>query len=157
MKKLLKNYQPKKKEEYFLVNTQFIIIFLHLYNFVKLQSSAFSETNIYKNNFAILIILFGIIGIILSIKDLGGNISPFPTPLKNGSLVTFGLYKWISHPMYYSSILLSIGIFVRYSTIFNLFLTISLIIIFKMKIILEEKYLKKRYKNYQIYKKNLKI
>ena len=157
MDNFFKNYKPIKRKEIILVLAQLLIIFLHFLNFTSLNSSRFVVLNSYKILFAILIIIIGIIGIILSIKDLGNNFSPFPKPMKNGTLVTVGVYKWIGHPMYYSTILISIGIFILYLNIFNLILTISLIIIFKNKIKIEEEYLKSKYKNFYIFKKNLKI
>ena len=157
MDNFFKNYKPNRRKEIILVLAQLLIIFLHFLNFTSLNSSRFIDWNSNKTFFAILIIIIGITGIILSIKDLGNNLSPFPTPIKNGKLVTVGVYKWIGHPMYYSSILISIGIFILYLNIFNLILTISLIIIFKNKIKIEEEYLNSKYKNFHIFKKNLKI
>ena len=157
MQDFLKKYLPNKKKEVVLVAIQFIIIILHFINFLDLELVSFYSSNIYKNLFGTLIIIIGILGFVLSFKDLGKNISPFPTPLKKGSLVTFGIYRWISHPMYYSTTLISIGLFLRYLNLFNLFLTLCLIFIFKFKIQIEENYLRRKYKNYQIYKNNLKI
>ena len=157
MDNFFKNYKSIKRKEIILVIAQLLIIFLHFLNFTSLNSSRFVVLNSYKILFAILIIIIGIIGIILSIKDLGNNFSPFPKPLQNGTLVTVGVYKWIGHPMYYSSILISIGIFILYMNIFNLILTLSLIIILKNKIKIEEEYLKSKYKNFKTFKKNLKI
>ena len=157
MRKILKKYKLKKLKEIFLVITQFIIILLHFLNFTNYKSLVFFKSNIYKNYFGIFIIIFGILGIIKSIKDLGNNISPFPEPLKNTSLVTSGFYKWISHPIYYFTMFVSIGILIIYLSWFNLFLTISLIIILKSKIKLEEEYLNNKFINYYTYKKQTKI
>ena len=146
MNKLYKNYIPQKRKEIIFIAIPFIIIALNFLNFTGLVSTGFLSSNIYKNYFGILIKLIGFIGIIISINYLGKNISPFPTSLKNRTLVNSGLYKWISHPMYYSAILFSIEILVRYLTILNLFLTIFLIIFFKFIIKIEEEYLEKKYK-----------
>ena len=114
MKILSKVYRQTKRKEIILVSSQFIVLILHLVNFIGLHSSFLFKTNIYKNSIGIFIIIMGIIGILLSVKDLGNNISPLPSPVKNSSLVTKGIYKLIGHPMYYSAIIISIGIFVRY-------------------------------------------
>ena len=152
MKNFYKSYLPHKKKEILLVMIQFIIIF---FNFKNLISTSYLSTNIYLNILGKILIISGFISLIISVKDLGMNISPFPTPLKNANLVTFGFYKWISHPIYYSTILISVGILIKNMNIFNLILSIILIIIFKFKIKLEEDYLRKKYKNYQFYKKVL--
>ena len=157
MNKLYKNYIPQKREEIISEIIQFIIISIYFLNFTSLVLTGFSSSNIYINYFGILIKLTGFIGIIIFINYLGKNISPCPTTLKKRTLVNSGLYKFISHPMYYSAILFLIGIFVRYLTILNLFLKNFHIILFKFKIKLEEDYLDKRYKGYQIYKRSIKI
>ena len=155
MKYIFKNNIINKRKEFILVLSQFILIFLHFFNLKSFKLSNFLEANTYKNYLSLFIISCGIIVIFISIINLGKNISPFPSPLKNSSLITFGIYKFISHPMYYSCILISIGIFLIKLSIFNLFLTISLVMILKFKINIEEKYLKKKYKNYESYKKDL--
>ena len=157
MRSFLKRLKSKKLKEIFLVIAQLIILLLHLHNFTDFKSLVFFQSNTYKNYFGVFLIFLGFIGTIKSIKDLGKNISPLPEPLKNSSLVTSGFYKWISHPIYYSCILISIGIFIRYLSWFNLFLTISLIIILKLKIIIEEEYLISKYRNYRAYRKHLKL
>ena len=157
MNKLYKNYIPQKRKEIIFIAIPFIIIALNFLNFTGLVSTGFLSSNIYKNYFGIIIILTGFIGIIISINYLGKNISPFPNPLKNRTLFNSGLYKWISNPMYYSAILFSIRIFVRYLIILNLVLKDFLIILFKFKIKIEEEYLEKKYKGYQIYNRSIKI
>jgi protein-S-isoprenylcysteine O-methyltransferase Ste14 len=98
-----------------------------------------------------LLIIISTIVMLISIKDLGSNLSPFPRPIVNGNLTTSGIYSFIRHPMYYSLILISFGFFITKLSFYHLFLTISLALIIKLKIILEEKYLNKKFKNYFIY------
>ena len=98
-----------------------------------------------------LIILF------VAIKDLGSNLSPFPRPKKNSNLVTTGIYRFTRHPMYYSLIFISIGIFITKLSTYYLFLSISLGLIIKFKIALEEQYLNNKYKNYLLYKNEVKV
>ena len=89
---------------------------------------------------------------LVAIKDLGRNLSPFPRPMKNSNLVTSGIYRITRHPMYYSLIFISFGVFIIKLSIYHLFLTISLALIIKFKIILEEQYLNNKFKNYLLYK-----
>ena len=88
---------------------------------------------------------------LIAIKDLGSNLSPFPKPIVNGNLITSGIYRFIRHPMYYSLILISFGFFLTKLSFYHLGLTLSLALIIKFKIILEEKYLNKKFKNYFLY------
>ena len=92
-----------------------------------------------------------------SIKNLGRNLSPFPRPINNSNLVTKGIYRFTRHPMYYSLILISFGFFITKLSIYYLFLSISLGLIIKFKIALEEKYLINKFKNYILYKNEVKF
>ena len=92
----------------------------------------------------------------VSIKDLGKNLSPFPRPINNSNLVTTGIYRLTRHPMYYSLVFISFGIFITKLSIYYLFLLISLSLIIKFKIALEEQYLNNKFKNYLIYKNEVK-
>ena len=93
---------------------------------------------------------------LLAIKSLGSNLSPFPRPIANGKLVTSGIYRFLRHPMYYSLILISLGVFIINLSFYNLFLTLTLTLVIKFKIILEEQYLNKKFKNYLFYKDKVK-
>ena len=104
----------------------------------------------------LIIIIIASIIILLAIKDLGSNLSPFPRPIPNGELVTSGIYRFIRHPMYYSLILISLGVFIVNSSLYYLCLTISLSLIIKFKISLEEQYLNNKFKNYLFYKDKVK-
>tara|TARA_B100000886_G_scaffold318897_1_gene259254 strand:- start:51 stop:338 length:288 start_codon:yes stop_codon:yes gene_type:complete len=93
---------------------------------------------------------------LIAIKDLGRNLSPFPKPISNGNLVTKGIYRFIRHPMYCSLIFISFGIFIIKLSTYYLFLLISLVLIIKFKIFLEEQYLKNKFTNYLLYKNEVK-
>ena len=93
---------------------------------------------------------------LIAIKDLGNNLSPFPRPINNSYLVTTGIYRFTRHPMYYSLIFISFGVFIIKLTIYYLFLSISLGLIIKLKIALEEQYLNNKFKNYLLYKNEVK-
>ena len=93
---------------------------------------------------------------LVSIKDLGRNLSPFPRPINNSNLVTTGIYRFTRHPMYYSLIFISLGIFITRLSFYYLFLSISLSLIIKFKIALEDQYLNNKFKNYLLYKNEVK-
>ena len=103
-----------------------------------------------------LIIIIASIILLVAIKDLGRNLSPFPKPIKNSNLVTKGIYRFTRHPMYYSLIFISFGIFIIKLSIYYLFLSTCLILIIKFKIDLEEQHLNNKFKNYLFYKKEVK-
>ena len=139
-----------------LVFLQFFIISLHFFQWEFLTQQKIIQASPFSYGLGILIIIIAFITMLVSIKDLGRNLSPFPRPIKNSKLVTTGIYRFTRHPMYYSLIFISIGVFIVKLSIFYLFLTISLALIVKLKIALEEKYLMNKFKNYFLYKNKVK-
>ena len=141
----------KKSYEFSLVLLQFFIIILHFINLEFIPKKEIMQVNFIFSFVGFLLIIISTIVMLISIKDLGSNLSPLPRPIFNGKLTTSGIYSFIRHPMYYSLILISFGFFITKLSFYHLCLTISLALIIKFKIILEEKYLNKKYKNYFLY------
>jgi len=147
----------KAAYEIILVFLQFFIISLHFFQWELIPQKQIIQVSplSYLVGFLIIIIAFAIL--LVAIKDLGKNLSPFPRPINNSDLVTTGIYRFTRHPMYYSLIFISIGVFIIKLSIYYLFLTISLALIIKFKIALEEKYLMNKFKNYLLYKNEVKF
>ena len=152
----LKNFF-KLLYEVILVFIQFFIISLHFFQLEFLPKKQIIQASPFFYFLGILIIIIALIIMLISIKDLGRNLSPFPRPINNSNLVTTGIYRFIRHPMYYSLIFISLGVFITKLSIYYLFLSISLALIIKFKIALEEKYLMNKFKNYLLYKKEVKV
>ena len=146
----------KASYELILVFLQFFIIFLHFFQLELLPNKQIIQINNISYFLGILIIIIASIFILIAIKDLGRNLSPFPKPKTNSNLVTTGIYRFMRHPMYYSLIIISFGVFLTKLSIYHLCLTITLALLIKFKIILEEQYLKNKFKNYFLYKKVVK-
>ena len=146
----------KDSNEIILVILQFLIIILHFIKFEFLPNIEIMQVNSIFSYVGFLIIIIASIIMLKAVKDLGSNLSPFPKPLANGNLITSGIYSFIRHPMYYSLILISFGVFLIKLSFYYLFLTISLALVIKLKIILEEQYLKNKFKNYLLYKDKVK-
>ena len=142
--------------ELILVFLQFIVIGLHFFQWELIPKKQIIQESPIFYLMGILIIIIACTIMLVAIKDLGKNLSPFPRPISNGTLVDSGIYRFTSHPMYYSLIFISFGVFVIKLSIYYLFLLISLALIIKFKIVLEEQYLKNKFKNYQLYKNQVK-
>ena len=151
----LKNFL-KASYELVLVFLQFFIISLHFFQLEFIPQKQIIQVSRFYYLIGILIIIIAFFTILIAIKDLGRNLSPFPRPVNNSNLVTSGIYRFIRHPMYYSLIFISFGVFLIKLTIYYLFLSISLGLIIKFKISLEEQYLKNKFENYLLYKKEVK-
>jgi len=152
----LKNFF-KVAYDIILVFLQFFIISLHFFQWEFISQKKIIQSSPFSHFLGILIIIIAFTILLVSIKDLGRNLSPFPRPLNNSNLITTGIYRFTRHPMYYSLIFISIGVFIIKLSIYYLFLTISLALIIKFKIALEEKYLMNKYKNYLLYKSEVKV
>ena len=147
----------KAAYEIILVFLQFFIISLHFLKLEFIPQKQIIQVSSLSFLVGFLIIIIALIILLVAIKDLGRNLSPFPRPINNSSLVTTGIYRFTRHPMYYSLIFISIGVFIIKLSIYYLFLTISLALIIKFKIALEEKYLMNKFKNYLLYKNEVKV
>ena len=143
--------------EIILVFLQFFIISLHFFQWEFIPQKQIIQVSTLSYLIGFLIIIIALIILLVAIKDLGRNLSPFPRPINNGNLVTKGIYRFTRHPMYYSLIFISFGVFIIKLSIYYLFLSISLSLIIKFKIALEEQYLNNKFKNYQIYKNEVKF
>ena len=146
----------KATYELILVFLQFLIIFLHFFQWQLIPNKQIIKVNHISFFLGIIIIIIASIFMIVAIKDLGRNLSPFPRPRTYSNLVTKGIYRFTRHPMYYSLIIISFGVFLTKLSIYYLCLTISLALLIKFKIILEEQYLKNKFKNYFLYKNTVK-
>ena len=151
----LKNFL-KAAYEIILVFLQFFIISLHYFQWEFIPQKQIIQVSTLSYLVGFLIIIIALIILLVAIKDLGRNLSPLPRPIKNSNLVTTGIYKFTRHPMYYSLIFISLGIFITKLSIYYLFLSISLGLIIKFKIALEEQYLNNKFKNYLVYKNEVK-
>ena len=146
----------KPSNEIILVFFQFLIISLHFIKLQFLHKIKIMQANSIFSFLGIIIIIIASIFILIAIKDLGCNLSPFPRPIVNGKLITSGIYRFIRHPMYYSLILISFGFFIINLSFYYLCLTISLTLVIKFKIILEEQYLNNKFSDYLYYKDKVK-
>ena len=146
----------KAAYEMILVFLQFFIISLHFFKWEFIPEKQIIQVTPFSYFVGFLIIIIAFIILLVAIKDLGRNLSPFPRPINNSNLVTKGIYRFTRHPMYYSLIFISFGVFITKLSIYYLFLSISLSLIIKFKIALEEQYLKNKFKNYLFYKNEVK-
>ena len=146
----------KAAYEIILVFLQFFIICLHFIQWEFIPQKQIIQVSSLSYLVGFLIIIIALIILLVAIKDLGRNLSPFPRPINNSILVTTGIYRFTRHPMYYSLIFISFGVFIIKLSIYYLFLLIILGLIIKFKISLEEQYLNNKFKNYLHYKKEVK-
>ena len=137
----------KAAYEIILVFLQFFIISLHFFQWEFIPQKQIIQITPFSYLVGFLITIIAFIILLVAIKDLGRNLSPFPRPIKNSNVVTKGIYRYARHPMYYSLIFISFGVFITKLSFYYLFLSTSLSLIIKFKIALEEQYLENKFKN----------
>ncbi|MFZ4778541.1 MAG: methyltransferase family protein [Terrimicrobiaceae bacterium] len=100
----------------------------------------------------------GTLGIVLAavlaaagVKELGRNLTPFPTPSDKGHLVQHGIYARIRHPLYTSVILAGFGWALAWLSWPSALAVVALIPFFHAKSRREEKLLRLRFPEYREY------
>jgi len=106
----------KSAYEIILVFLQFFIVGLHFFQLEFIPQRQIIQVNPFFYSVGFLIIIIALIILLVAIKELGRNLSPFPRPMNNSNLVTTGIYRFTRHPMYYSLIFISIGEKIRVDT-----------------------------------------
>jgi len=120
----LKNFL-KAAYELILVFLQFFIIILHFFQWEFIPQKQIIQVTPFSYFVGVLIIIIAFIILLVAIKDLGRNLSPFTRPINTSNLVTTGIYGFTRHPMYYSLIFISVGVFVTKLSIYYLFLKLN--------------------------------
>lgn len=89
----------------------------------------------------------------LAVLQLRRNLSPFPSPILQGTLVQTGLYKNIRHPVYSGILLFFFGYAIWEENLFRLFIALLLLLLFYFKSAYEEKLLAEKFPEYKDYQK----
>ncbi len=102
-----------------------------------------------------LFILIGLIIILGAILQLRNQLSPFPTPTKNGKLIQNGCYKISRHPIYTGILLMAFFYALYTCSGYRLIVFIALTALFYFKSAYEEKLLSQLFPEYKEYKKKV--
>lgn len=140
---------PTVKRDIVFVLIQFIFFTLYFLNLnvVEIQFPVWTAViSIVFSLLGVVIILFGII-------NLNDNITPFPTPRKNSSLISKGIYAYVRHPIYAGILVLMFSYAFFSDSIFRLVISLLLGFIFYFKSNLEERLLVQRFPEYNRYRK----
>lgn len=95
--------------------------------------------------------LLGIVGVLVCAASLRRSLTVVPIPKEAGRLSTSGLYRYVRHPMYSSVLLLAFGVSLDSGSAIKYLLTLSLCVLFYLKSVYEEKYLRLKYPEYAEY------
>jgi protein-S-isoprenylcysteine O-methyltransferase Ste14 len=96
--------------------------------------------------------LFGLLILLLAILQLNKNLTPFPTPKTDAELVTFGLYRYVRHPIYSGILLMTFGFGIHQENLWRIIISFLLLILFYFKTAYEKMLLLRKFKNYDSYR-----
>lgn len=140
---------PASKDIVF-VGIQRLLFALYLY---PIWQWSFQPNHFLKYTF-LLLACIGLLVVALAILQLKSNLTPFPTPKFNGTLVQAGMYKFVRHPIYSGIILLTISLGFYQGSLLKIVIGISLWILFFFKSKYEESLLCRHFNKYENYMKN---
>ncbi len=90
---------------------------------------------------------------LIAILQLNTKLSPFPTPVATGKLLTHGVFAFSRHPIYTALIIAGLGYTIFSASIYKLLIVVLLTILFYFKSAYEERLLTQKFPEYQDYKK----
>ncbi|OAV42688.1 isoprenylcysteine carboxylmethyltransferase family protein [Lewinella sp. 4G2] len=93
--------------------------------------------------------------IVMAILQLRTTLSPFPTPVADGQLITTGVYSLARHPIYVGVLLMGVGYAWYAHSSLHYLLTLALAILFYFKSSYEEKLLLSVYPEYAAYRQRV--
>jgi protein-S-isoprenylcysteine O-methyltransferase Ste14 len=97
------------------------------------------------------LLLAGLGVAVLSVKDLGSSLSPWPKPASTAELKTDGLYAYMRHPMYAGALAACAGLSIVTGSATRLLLTALLLYVLDVKSDYEEAQLIEAYPGYTSY------
>ncbi|WP_010177177.1 methyltransferase family protein [Aquimarina agarilytica] len=139
----------KTKKDYLFVFIQAILFLLFSLNYT-LLSPKVTNISAYKV-IGNLIVIAGVVVCLISFVQLNTNLSPFPSPKNNSNLIQKGIYKWIRHPIYTGILFITLGLAVINFSIYKLFISFLLFVLFYYKSKYEEFCLSQKFTTYKKY------
>lgn len=140
---------PKSIKDYLYVGIQ-LMLFAGYFLPINIKTLNIPEWLRYSG-----LVLMGL-GVILgavALLQLNTKLSPFPTPVSNGKLITTGAFGISRHPIYTALIFLGLGYTLYSASLFKLLVILLLLTLFYFKSQYEESLLTQKFPEYSEYKK----
>ncbi|MBA2761552.1 MAG: isoprenylcysteine carboxylmethyltransferase family protein [Segetibacter sp.] len=135
-------------KDIFYVSLQILLFITYLFRITTID---FYTSTLFRYAGLVLSII-GIALIIISSITLKKNLTPFPSPKDNSTLITTGVYKYIRHPIYTGILFTTAGYGVYSENTLRLLVFITMLILFVSKAAYEEALLIKKFPQYKTYK-----
>jgi len=138
----------KTTKDYLFVGIQFGLFMAYA---LPLRTAGFTRPDV----LGYLGLLFAVSGVctgVLALIQLNTSLSPFPTPLANGKLVTTGVFALARHPIYTSLLMAAFGYALYLGSGYRMLIGLALLVLFYFKSFYEERLLHERYPEYADYR-----
>ena len=131
-----------KNKDFVYVGIQFLLFAIYF------LAEPYFSAQFEKLRFGLWLSVFGAMIVLISIIQLNKSLSPFPSPIEGGSLITSGLYSIVRHPIYLGLLLFFLGYSIYSGSIFRIAITFLLAVLFHYKASYEETQLLDKYPDY---------
>lgn len=140
---------PKSSKDYLYVGIQILLFVVYVLP-ISLAKISYPEWLRYSGFF---ILGLGVLLGAVALLQLNTNLSPFPTPVAKGKLITNGAFALARHPIYTVLMCSGLGYAIYQASLFKLLITFLLLILFYYKSAYEEELLTDKFSEYTDYKK----
>lgn len=140
---------PRSRKDYLYLGIQFLLFTGYLLP-IKISSIYSPEWLRYSG---LIILALGVALGFVALFQLNTKLSPFPTPVSNGKLITSGAYRIARHPIYTAVIFLGLGYAFYSASLFKVLISGLLLTLFYYKSKYEEQLLTQKFSEYPAYKK----
>lgn len=101
----------------------------------------------------LVVVGLGVVLGLVALLQINRKLSPFPTPVANGTLITNGAFAIARHPIYTSLISSGLGYLIYRESLFKMLTVLLLSILFYFKSKYEERLLSRKFNAYKEYQK----
>ena len=137
------------KKDVLFVGIQILLFVAYLWGDARLGF----EININVQHGGLALAGVGLLIILVAVLQLNKSLSPFPSPMADGKLITNGLYAFIRHPIYTGISMVGFGYGMYRESWWKLLITLAIYTLFHFKAKYEESLLMSKFEEYGEYKK----
>ncbi len=137
-------------KNYFFVGIQFLLFIIWA---IDIDALKFNRLEFFQPVFLVFSGI-GFLIVLISLLQLNTNLSPFPKPKKNATLITSGIFKYIRHPIYSGILFFLFFLSLYFASGYKIGITVLLLILFWFKSEYEEEQLCLKYPKYRDYRQD---